>query len=266
MRFETDERFAQQRRPASGLASMRGLALAGLVLIVAAAGCAITPEAPPASTGYETYRVGAPDTLLITVLPDPTIERQAVVRPDGMISIDLVGDVPAGGRTVEEIAADVEKRIGRFKRGASVTVAVVLARSSSVTLLGEVGGNRSMALLKETRIAEAIGQAGGLNRFANVDRIRVIRHMGGQTHVYHVNLGAIQNGDLDNADTEHLDTLNLDVPKAVPGVDSNLLNPRNTWASTEDYDAKAKELIGQFVENFKKFDVSDAIRNAGPQL
>ncbi|NQZ98265.1 MAG: polysaccharide biosynthesis/export family protein [Myxococcales bacterium] len=196
MRFETDERFAQQRRPASGLASMRGLALAGLVLIVAAAGCAITPEAPPASTGYETYRVGAPDTLLITVLPDPTIERQAVVRPDGMISIDLVGDVPAGGRTVEEIAADVEKRIGRFKRGASVTVAVVLARSSSVTLLGEVGGNRSMALLKETRIAEAIGQAGGLNRFANVDRIRVIRHMGGQTHVYHVNLGAIQNGDL----------------------------------------------------------------------
>lgn len=196
MRFETDERFAQQRRPASGLASMRGLALAGLVLIVAAAGCAITPEAPPASTGYETYRVGAPDTLLITVLPDPTIERQAVVRPDGMISIDLVGDVPAGGRTVEEIAADVEKRIGRFKRGASVTVAVVLARSSSVTLLGEVGGNRSMALLKETRIAEAIGQAGGLNRFANVDRIRVIRHMGGQTHVYHVDLGAIQNGDL----------------------------------------------------------------------
>ena len=196
MRFETDERFAQQRRPASGLASMRGLALAGLVLIVAAAGCATTPEAPPASTGYETYRVGAPDTLLITVLPDPTIERQAVVRPDGMISIDLVGDVPAGGRTVEEIAADVEKRIGRFKRGASVTVAVVLARSSSVTLLGEVGGNRSMALLKETRIAEAIGQAGGLNRFANVDRIRVIRHMGGQTHVYHVDLGAIQNGDL----------------------------------------------------------------------
>ena len=196
MRFETDERFAQQRRPASGLASMRGLALAGLVLIVAAAGCAITPEAPPASTGYETYRGGAPDTLLITVLPDPTIERQAVVRPDGMISIDLVGDVPAGGRTVEESAADVEKRIGRFKRGASVTVAVVLARSSSVTLLGEVGGNRSMALLKATRIAEAIGQAGGLNRFANVDRIRVIRHMGGQTHVYHVDLGAIQNGDL----------------------------------------------------------------------
>ena len=168
----------------------------GLVLAVTA-GCATPKTAPPPKgASNEIYRVGAPDVLYISILPDPKIDREVVVRPDGMISIDLVGDVPAGGRTVEEIAQDVQKRIARYKRGAVVTVGVSRATSTAVTLLGEVAANRAFPLVKQTRVAEAISLSGGVTTFANQDGIRVIRHASGETVVYTVDLEAIQAGDL----------------------------------------------------------------------
>jgi polysaccharide export outer membrane protein len=170
-----------------------GLALG---LLLGALGCATTPMPAPRAQGYETYRVGAPDHLTVSILPDPRIEREVVVRPDGMVSIDLVGDVPAGGRSCDEIAKDIENRISRFKRGASVTVMVSQAASTAVSLLGEVRGNRSFPLAKETRVAEAIAMAGGVMPFASTSHVRVIRGQGGETVVYQVDLDAIEDGDL----------------------------------------------------------------------
>ncbi len=76
---------------------------------------------------------------------------------------------------------------------------------------------------------------------------------------------AILSGELDETETTHIDVLNLDVPKEVPGVNSKLLVPKDTWANPSAYDEKALDLARQFSKNFEKYDVPAAIREAGPK-
>lgn len=155
-----------------------------------------SPPRPPPAAEFPAYHVGAPDELSVTVLPDPVVQQKAVVRPDGMITIQLIGDVPAAGRTPDEIAAEIEERIGRYKRGARATVSVDKAQSTAVTVLGEVGRPGAFPLYKLTRVAEALGQVGGPTSFANVDEIRVVRPARTGTVVLPVDFTAIREGDL----------------------------------------------------------------------
>ena len=72
-------------------------------------------------------------------------------------------------------------------------------------------------------------------------------------------------GLLTNADFETEPAFGLSLPKAVPGVPRELLNPRNAWSDKTAYDRAAAELADRFVKNFERFEVSDEIRAAGPR-
>ena len=167
-----------------------------VVLVLPLLGACATTDAAPPEQSMKAYRIGPPDQLTITILPDPVIERSVTVRPDGMISIDLVGDIPAAGRTAQEVGADIQQRIGRFKRDANVTVSLAQSLSSEITVLGEVNRPSTFPLTRETRVVEALGQVGGTRPFAAKDRIRVIRLVDGQSKIYRTDLDAIESGDL----------------------------------------------------------------------
>lgn len=170
------------------------LLIAGTALWLGA--CASDPAPPPADAAGRPYSIGPPDQLVITILPAPEIQRNVVVRPDGMISIDLVGDVPASGRTAEEVARDIEQRISRFKRDARVTVALAQSLSTEITVLGEVARPSTFPLNRDTRLVEAIGSVGGPRIFASKGNVRLIRFVDGQTKTFAVDLGDIEKGDL----------------------------------------------------------------------
>ena len=173
--------------------SLVALALACWTLL----GACMTQLAPPPVRPTEsTYLVGPPDQLLVTILPDPEIERNAVVRPDGRISIDLIGDVQASGRTVEQIAAEIQKRVARFKRDAHVTVSVVSSESLAVTVLGEVRNPGTFPLTSETRVSQAVGLRGGTTMFGSKNKVRLIRTNGESTQMFIIDLAKIENGDL----------------------------------------------------------------------
>lgn len=75
---------------------------------------------------------------------------------------------------------------------------------------------------------------------------------------------AILNDEVGKAESELLLGFNFSIPKQLPNIESHLLNPKKTWKNPKDYDVKAHELINKFINNFKQFDVSPVIRDAGP--
>jgi polysaccharide export outer membrane protein len=171
-------------------------AILGLVLLGTTACGTTVLMPPPVRPSASTYVVGPPDQLLISILPDPVIERAAVVRPDGKISIDLIGDVDAAGLTTEEIARDIEQRVSRFKRDAVTTVSVISSQSVAITVFGEVRDPGTFPLTSATRVSEAIGMRGGTTIFGSKRKIRLVRTNGQSTRVFIIDMNAVQRGDL----------------------------------------------------------------------
>ena len=140
------------------------------------------------------YRLGAEDVMLISVWKDEHLTKEVVVRPDGIFSFPLVGDIQAEDRTVEEIRAELVKRLTKYIPNPNVSVAVTKILSYKVYVVGRVNKPGEYVIGHYTDVLQALSLAGGLTPFAAENDIKVIRRAKGQQQVFVFRYGDVRKG------------------------------------------------------------------------
>lgn len=130
------------------------------------------------------YRLGPEDVLRIAVWKDDNLTRETLVRPDGMVSFPLVGDVRAEGRTVEEFRIDLAQRLSRYIPEPTLSVEVVKLTSYRIYVLGRVNRPGEFVVGHDTDVMQALSMAGGLTPFAAENAIKILRRATGDAHPF----------------------------------------------------------------------------------
>jgi polysaccharide export outer membrane protein len=141
------------------------------------------------------YIIGPEDSLQVTVWKEPTLSGNFPVRPDGMISLVLVGDLPAAGLTPMALSNDITQRLKKYIQDPVVTVAVLGVNSQRIFLVGEVGKVGPVMLTPGMTPLQAIVSAGGLSQFANSKRIYILRTVSGKQQKIPFNYKAALKGE-----------------------------------------------------------------------
>jgi polysaccharide biosynthesis/export protein len=121
------------------------------------------------------YVIGVSDVVRVTVWKDPNLSTDAAVRPDGTITLPLVGEVVAAGRTVVELQGKIGEHLSAFAKDAVVTVAVVEVNSYRFTVAGNVERPGMFAPRYYVTVSEAIALAAGPNRYASTGKVVIVR-------------------------------------------------------------------------------------------
>jgi len=141
------------------------------------------------------YRIGIEDRLDISVWRDPDLSRQLPVRPDGKISLPLIRDVVAAGKTPRALGEEIETRLKEFLTSPSVTVIVTEVNSLKVYLLGEVVTPGPIMMRSTLRLLQAISMAGGVTQFGGRGGVLVYRQTPLREQILEISYRELLKGD-----------------------------------------------------------------------
>ena len=148
-----------------------------VVNIIVGFGCFKPEVIIPAGHPAEGFVLGPEDVIEVVVWKTPELSRQVVIRPDGKISLALIGDVVASGLTADQLAQKILEKYKAFKENPSVSVNVIEVNSYYVFIVGEVINPGKLPLKSYTTVLQAMSLAGGFSQFASRNNILVIRNV-----------------------------------------------------------------------------------------
>lgn len=128
----------------------------------------------------DAYRLGPGDQLDIHVWRNPELSKVVPVRPDGLISLPLVGEIPASAKTVSQLEAEITAALQDYVQYPTVTVTVTEIRSFVIYVLGQVASPGTLVLDRPINVVQAIAMAGGVLEFASRNDVVVMRTINGQ--------------------------------------------------------------------------------------
>ena len=177
---------------------------------LALAGCSDIPDSvsygPQKSQNpvllVDQYLIGVDDRITVSVWKNPDLSITVPVRPDGRISIPLVGEVIAGGKTPESVAAEITEKLSSYIRDPQVSVILVDLRSheflSRVRISGAVARPTSISFRQGMTVLDLILEAGGMSEFASGNRAKLYREIDGKVVTIPINaIDILNNGKME---------------------------------------------------------------------
>jgi polysaccharide export outer membrane protein len=188
---------------------LRSIGLFGLIAgtTFLLGGCASEPElpeakavAPQAEWTSPDYKIGPLDTLQVFVWQQPDLSMNVSVRPDGRITMPLIEDLTAAGKTPSVLARDIEKELEKYVRDPIVTVMVggfAGTYDQQVRVIGAAQQPAALPYLANATVLDVMITVGGLTEFANGNDARLIRVEDGERKVYRLRLDdLVRDGDI----------------------------------------------------------------------
>ncbi len=138
----------------------------------------VAPDTVGLPIDPKSYMIGAEDILKITVWRDPELSGIKGVRPDGKITMPLIGDLQASGLTPDRLTAQLKQSLSEYVKEPEITVEVIQVNSKRYNVAGEVNRPGPYPLVVQKTVFEAINDAGGFREFADQKHIKILRKDG----------------------------------------------------------------------------------------